>query len=418
MSAIVTDASKRVGLSIVRSLGRGGVNVTAADTRHVATAFFSKYCKHRVTYAPPELSSDNFIASMLALVKKRRYDVLIPYSDLVMISISRSLSKFLPYVRVPIADHSTIAKAHDKAEVLKIAEQHNIPCPKTYTIREIGELDGISKNVQYPVVIKPRASTIWHGEIGATISVSSENFADSPEQLVDNYRKVHGRSRLPLIQEYVPGDGYGVSALLNDSDPRAVFVHKRLREYPVTGGASTLRVSISYPELRDLGLRMLKALNWHGVAMVEFKLDTRDNTPKLMEVNGRFWGSLALAICSGVDFPYLLYKMAADGDTERVFDYKIGVKCRWLIPGDMLSLLDALKRSRDRWKTVLEFLRFYEPDLHYDEFSTDDPWPVIGATIVGLQDFCDTLRGKRSVLGEYVQKQDENRKYAYHNRAT
>ena len=147
---------------------------------------------------------------------------------------------------------------------------------------------------------------------------------------------------LPLIQESIPrkGEAFGVSALFNkDSKLRAVFVHKRLREYPVTGGPSTLRESVKNPKVQELGLKLLKALDWVGVAMVEFKVDPRDGEPKLMEINPRFWGSLQLAILSGVDFPYLIYRMAKEGDVKPILDYKIGVRCRWMFPGDFIHFL-------------------------------------------------------------------------------
>jgi predicted ATP-grasp superfamily ATP-dependent carboligase len=392
-----------VGVAIVRSLGRKRIEITAADNVRAATAFFSRYCRHRVAYAPPERNSSAFIASMLGLVKRRHYDVLIPYSDLVMMPISRHRDMFTRFVKVPIPEYETIARAHNKSEMLDIAAEQGISCPRTYRISAIHELKRISQNIEYPVVIKPRASTIWHGNTGSTTNISRENYANSAEELVPKYERVHRRSEWPLVQEYIPGEGYGVCALLNESDPRAVFVHKRIREYPITGGPSTLRVSVLNPQLRNLGLKILKALKWHGVAMVEFKMDSRDNKPKLMEINGRFWGSLALSMWSGVDFPYLLYKMAAEGDVDPVFNYKVGVKCRWIV-GDFLHFASALRGSANRWKETVEFAKFYESNLHYDELCMDDPFPVVGAMIVGIQDLYHLMRRRRSILGEYLEE--------------
>jgi predicted ATP-grasp superfamily ATP-dependent carboligase len=119
-----------------------------------------------------------------------------------------------------------------------------------------------------------------------------------------------------------------------------------------------------------------------------------------MEVNGRFWGSIALAIASGVDFPHLLYKMAVEGDVKPVFNYKVGVKCRWLIPGDILHLLASLKSRPDKMKTIRNFFSFFE-NQHYDELSLDDPLPALGMTFVSLKYFSDYLLGKRTISGEY-----------------
>ena len=175
------------------------------------------------------------------------------------------------------------------------------------------------------------------------------------------------------MQEYIPNGGaYGVAALFNlNSEPRAAFVYKRLREYPVSGGPSTLRESVKNDEIRDIAISLLKSLNWVGVAMVEFRIDARDGKAKLMEVNPRFWGSLQLAILSGMDFPYLLYKMAVDGDVEPVWDYETGIRCRWLIPGDILHFMSNPNRMRLQ-------PGFFTRTQGDDIISIADPMPIVG----------------------------------------
>jgi predicted ATP-grasp superfamily ATP-dependent carboligase len=141
-----------------------------------------------------------------------------------------------------------------------------------------------------------------------------------------------------VIQEYVPGDGYGFYALYRHGEIRARFMHRRIREYPATGGASTAAESIYDPEICEIGERLLNALHWHGVAMVELKKDVRDGQYTLMEINPKFWGSLDLAAASGVDFAWLSARMAIDGDIERVDDYRLGVRYHWLFPDEILHL--------------------------------------------------------------------------------
>jgi len=73
-------------------------------------------------------------------------------------------------------------------------------------------------------------------------------------------------------------------------------MHHRLREDPPTGGQSTAARAYFSEQLKEYGLRLLQALRWHGAAMVEFKLDSRSGQFVLMEINGKFWGSLELAL--------------------------------------------------------------------------------------------------------------------------
>jgi len=158
---------------------------------------------------------------------------------------------------------------------------------------------------------------------------------------------------------------------------------------PITGGNSTMRESVELDSrMKEYTLRLLKALEWHGVAEVEFRMDSRDSIPKLMEINGRFWGSLEVAIASGVDLPYLLYKLAVEGEVKPVLNYKIGVKRRWL-EGDMIHLSNVLKNVGacsgisylDKWQTLIDFLKIYEGG--YDCFYWDDPLPFFSRFLWG-----------------------------------
>ena len=186
-----------------------------------------------------------------------------------------------------------------------------------------------------------------------------------------------------MIQEMIPrqGPGYGASILMNENGQvKAWFVHKRLREYPVTGGASTLRESVKCDDIRDMAVELLKALDWFGVAMVEFKLDPRDGLPKLMEVNPRFWGSLSLAITAGVNFPHLLYRMSRGEKFQPVNNYQIGKKSRWLLPGDILHFIHHPQRS----SLTSEFFNFWDANTVYDIISLKDPLPTLARILTPL----------------------------------
>jgi predicted ATP-grasp superfamily ATP-dependent carboligase len=179
-------------------------------------------------------------------------------------------------------------------------------------------------------------------------------------------------SRVPaagwLLQEYVPGEGYGFFALFNHGKMRAFFMHRRMREYPITGGPSSAAESVYDDELRAMGSRLLENLNWHGVAMVEFKKDARDGHYTLMEINPKFWGSLGLAIASGVDFPYLAAMMAVNGDVDPLTHYRVGVRFRWPLPDDVLHVLANPKAAREFVRDCLD--RSARTDL-----SLRDPRP-------------------------------------------
>ncbi len=194
------------------------------------------------------------------------------------------------------------------------------------------------------------------------------------------------RAQYPLIlQECIAGPGAGLFACYDRGRAIALFCHQRLREKPPWGGVSVLSESAPLdPDLVGAGTRLLDALGWHGVAMVEFKRDARDGTPRLMEINARFWGSLQLAVDAGVDFPNLLVDAAFGVSPAEPPAYKVGVRNRWLM-GDLDSLLLRLHGGRSRpvsWDggsragAVLSFLKLWGRDLHYENPRADDlgPW--------------------------------------------
>lgn len=402
MRVLVLEGAKSAALAIVRSLGKKGIDVTVGERIKFCTAGISKYCKSRIKYPAPEVDRDFFLKSILKEVKKGKYDVVYPVAGESTLPISEHKNEFLPYTKIPIPDYETVEKADDKARTLQIARQVGIPCPKTYFPKDREEVDRIGKETEFPVVIKPRQKIKWiNGRLVRT-KVTRENYAFSPFELKIKYEKISEKSSLPFIQEYIPGDSYGFFALLNHSEPRAVFAHRRIREYPITGGASTLRESVYNKEIKELGLKLLKAMNWHGVAMVEFKLDKRDNKFKLIEVNGRWWGSLPLAIASGVDFPYLLHKMVTEGDVEPVSEYRIGVKCRLLIPNDLLWLMSSLRHSPRKMEALIEFFKFR--NMHYDIISKDDPFPILGALRVAFEHFEQVLAKRATISGELIKR--------------
>ena len=365
-SIFVTDASKRESLAIVRSLAKKGIEVTAGEDSRICCSFFSKYVKNRVIYPNPDKNPFLFIQNIYELVKKRKYDVVFPVDDPTTILFSKYKDKLSKYTKVPVASYGTIMKGRDKMQTIKIAMENDIPCPQTYFVDD-GGIEKLKDKIEFPVVIKPRESSGARGIVYVNSSF---------KKFTREYKRIRNQYGPSLIQEYIPHGGahYSVCALFNrDSRPIATFVYKELRQYPITGGPATFSVSVERLNVLKYGLKLLKAMDWYGVAHMDFIIDERDKKPKLLEVNPRFWSSLELAILSGVDFAYLLYKMALDGDVEPVTKYQTGVKLRFLV-GDILWLLS----TQNRLKVLPEFLKFRDDNLGYAICSLDDPKPLIG----------------------------------------
>jgi len=363
---LITDGHWRKTLAAVRALGTQGVPVTVGESSRLAMAAFSRYCRHRLVYPSALSTPDRFLNRLYDVCRRRRFRMLLPMEDATIQLLAARRSDFERFTHLPLADPETIRRAGDKAVVMQTAAGLGIPTPRTWHIHDLKQLNTLKKRLPYPVVIKPRCAS---GAIGVCYPKDAAAFEKQ-------YRIVHRRFPFPLIQERIPADGAGFGAsFLFDAGGRvkASFVHQRLREYPLSGGASTLRISVRRADVLEMGRTLLTALKWFGVGMVEFKLDPRDGVPKLLEINPRFWGSLALAVNAGVNFPYLMLRMARGEFFAPVERYRIGVQCRWLLPGDLLHFL----ASPEKRTLMPDFFRFRGPQKAYDILSLTDPLPAL-----------------------------------------
>lgn len=367
MEVLVTDGNQRSTLAVVRALGRAGISVTVGESQPTSLAGVSRYCAHSVCYPSPADEREKFLAFIREAVQGGRYQILLPVSDLTLQIISSSRESLLPMVRLPFPGPAQVNLVQDKRQTILMARQAGIACPATYLLEESESPEMLAQRVAYPVVIKPRFSRFY---ANGKWAVGAVQYAQDAASLVAAYRAAHAQIPFPLVQEKIEGEGRGVFILIWNGELKAAMCHRRLREKPPWGGVSVYSETISPDQtLVQKSFALLKAMDWQGVAMVEFKTDRRDGGAKLMEVNGRFWGSLQLAIDAGMNFPLLLCRAAMGENISPQLEYQAGVKCRWLL-GDLDHLLIRLRHSHtpsgspmpgvSRLRACLSFLNFFQ----------------------------------------------------------
>lgn len=382
MSVLVTDGNQRATLAVVRALGSCGISTIVGEETIPTLAGCSRYCTASLRYPSPREDGQGFQDFLLSEVRSGKYRVLIPMTDVTLQLVSQIREGLSSHVALPIPCHKAITLSLDKRYLLRLADELNIPFPATFMMDENEDLDEAASVVQYPAVIKPRFSRFFDRGVWTEGRVL---YARDPADLVAKYRASHAQIPFPLVQNYVEGEGLGVFLCLWNGKLKCVFCHRRLREKPPWGGPSVYRESIPFDaELVDQSRALLDALGWQGVAMVEFKLDRKDGRAKLMEINGRFWGSLQLALDAGINFPQLLYRLALGEDVPSQLRWKAGVKSRWFL-GDLDHLLIRLRHAESpdglpapttsRVRACLDFLKIFEADVHHEVLRLDDPAP-------------------------------------------
>ena len=401
-TALVLDGETNQAVATVRSLSRAGYKVEVGATARWSKAGLSRHCHQSFSYSEPEREPQGFVAELVARIANQPGALVMPMTDRTTLPISLYRKQIADAGGLfLLASHETILRALDKDYVRNLAESIGVSVPETFVINSCAEARVISERVRYPIVLKPRFSMEPRRD-GGFRATRRARYATKPEELLRGYEQLRRGCEVVLVQEFISGTGAGYCALASSGDVCAEFAHLRLRDAIPTGSGSALRVSIEPSvELRRAGRSLLKALAWHGVAMVEFKLRP-DSTPVLMEINGRFWGSLALAIAAGVDFPVLVAQMAQSITPEGPPSYRAGLRCRWLL-GDVSHLIRVWRgKPREyptqfpkRWHTLIEFSTPVRGTYH-DNFRLDDPLPELGDWLQALREMASPLKARKN----------------------
>jgi len=376
---LVTQGWGRIAYNIVRSLARRGLKVALGTDDFLGMAALSRYPAATFRHPPFVRQAAGFIGSLKDAFQKFGPKVYIP-SDQEILVVAQSLEQLRDLgVRIPIAPFATLRELHKKDTIHRLAISFNLPTPESIVPKTLSEIHEFAQEFGGPLVVKRLSSSSARGISFITpAQLHAANGAGGFQGL---------KFGEFLVQRYVGGTGYGVSMLFNQGQLRAKFTHKRLRETAPSGGVSTLRISARNPLLEEYAEHLLRRVGFHGVAMVEFRYDEALQKAWLIEVNPRFWGSLALAIHSGVDFPHLLYSMALNGDVAPVFDYRLNVQGRWIL-GDAVAMFRQLRRTGRIPMAAPPTISARS----YDDLDWSDPLPFAAEIVLSAIKYWKTRR--------------------------
>ncbi|MBD3169266.1 MAG: ATP-grasp domain-containing protein [candidate division Zixibacteria bacterium] len=366
MSALVTCAKSRIAYNIVRNLGEKGIKVYTADSSNGAMSFASRYSARSFIYPSPYTRPEDFIDYIINIVNKYGIDVVIPAYEETFL-LSKYKNEISRHVKLVLPDYEKILLTHNKDRLVELGRDAKISVPLTITADDIRNDRTLPAGFKYPVLAKPKQG-------GGAWGIVQFNDRQSLEMALDKERFNNLPWSRYFIQEKIDGDVHCVAMLFNNGQYRASVSYIQLRDYPVTGGQATLRVSISNPKAEDDLKRLLEHLQWHGICQVDFVVEKKTGECYLIDINPRFWGSLTQGIASGVDFPYLLYKIAVDGDVSPVNDFRAGVKTRWL-GGDIRTFLPLMRSSNSMTGFLSDYIRSCRDIELYDDFGWKDPMP-------------------------------------------
>lgn len=396
---LVTDSGLGSAVSIIRSLGKKGYRVISGSASYGSPGVWSCHSQEQVVYPSPITDPEGYIDALEQAVKDYNVDLILPVTDAAILPLSAARDRFDGLCRLALPEQQALEQVTSKDKTLELAQSLNIPVPQSCLVETVAEALQKAQSFQWPIVLKPRASLIQDNQ--TETKHFEVRYAGDDVELEKYMREFEGYCPV-LLQEYCPGTGFGVELLTCEGRPLAAFQHKRLREVPVTGGASSLRESVPLNEtLFDYACQLMKALNWTGLAMVEFKVNGDDI--HLMEINGRVWGSLPLAIHAGMDFPARLVEMLLNGppkDNQSIdTDYKSGVRSRNTTQ-DLLWIASVLRGKQKysalpipaRKEAIKAILSFFHPKIKYDIADIKDPLPGLAFVPGTIRKFFSKMR--------------------------
>ena len=388
MKAIVLDGEQRAALAVTRSLGSHGIHVAVGSERKRCLASATRNCSESFAYPSPVDDPDGFRAALLKYIESSGDSVLLPVTDVTLSEVLMHREELPAGTALPYDAFEKYSELSDKANLVRIARELNVPVPDTllstdYENNEI--LVDKAAEFGFPLVVKPSFSRIRTEQGWKNAKIL---YARDPDHLRGILSGETIRRAPFLIQRRVYGPGIGIFLLMKEGEVLAKFAHRRIREKPPSGGVSVVSESVVFPEeAGGAALRILEKVRWTGVAMVEFKVDRDTNVAKLMEINARFWGSLQLAVSSGVDFPYLLYRLALGEPMDPPGSYVVGMRSRWEL-GDLDHLLIRMLKSRSnsnlpphlggRSEALKEFVSdFFRPSVRNEICRRGDMKPFL-----------------------------------------
>ena len=324
-------------LAVIRSLGRRGIPVILVTTNNRDGAAQSRFVT-QVEYCPYMHESEAKLLDFFTALANRYPGpkVLLPTVDECAWFVGKHYAQLSQQFLIPAPDDNAMSKVNNKRIQYETAEQLGIPIPETYFPETLEDVEKLSRSItNYPYVIKPNVSFEWKLQSARSGAKGKKGLrVDSAAELLATAREIYVPEHDFMIQEVIGGRDQRLVTFLGffseEHQPISWFIRKKIRQSPIDFGYCTMTESCHNPVVLDQSVRLLKAIHYHGIAGVEWKLDPATETYKLIEINGRPVNTTGCAVASGVDLPAIAYFHAIGNPLPPVTDWQDGQRWAWL----------------------------------------------------------------------------------------
>jgi predicted ATP-grasp superfamily ATP-dependent carboligase len=382
MNKIIILGGSQTGLALARAFGCRGCTVYVVNCYDGSIAQFSKYVKktYEIYFNHDEDASE--LLNFLLFNKDKFQDAfIIPDNDYSVLILAKMKKDIAHLCSCLVNDYETIAYCIDKKLTYKVADELDIPIPITFYPDDLKSIDSIEELVGFPCIIKPKKSFLFKEDYKQKV-VQVRNL----EELKRIYNVIRASNHEVIISEIIPGDDSSLFlySFYIDREHRLIgeFMAQKIRQTPPlfgTGGVVRSREII--PEIRSMSLKLLERINYTGFGMIEYKLDVRDNTYKIIDFNARPILFYELFNKSKMHFTDMILTDIDNRNVKTPSDYITNTY--WIdLFGDIYYYLFNIKNIN---LTLKEFISPYFKKHTYDSFSILDPSPFLHHFVLNLK---------------------------------
>ena len=366
---LLLEGFGRQVMPIMKALHDLGCHITTYNQSKLDLGYASKYPDKKILAFWDRKDEKKSYEALLKIVRKDKYDIIIPMTDFSATLLSKNKEEISKYVSPAVNDWDVFMQAGDKLNTMIACMDNDIPCP--YTLRNVACIeDVLDSDIKYPFIIKPR---IGYGSIGFHCINNEEEL----KKVFETSMEMHGDM---LVQEYIPQTDiqYKCEVFIDgNGDVKSAVVFDKTRWYPIDGGSTCCSASVSRPDIVESSVKLLKSIGWKGYGDVDLIQDPRDKVAKVMEINPRITASVKVCFDSGVDFARQIVEYEMGKEVTEYKDYKLDCRLRYMHT-DLLWFIKSPNRFKSKpswfsWKNTTDQI-----------WSWKDPLPWFTYTMQGF----------------------------------
>lgn len=380
-SVLLIDGYARQVLPMAKAFKTLNCKVTICCFSRLDVGYNTRYCDKRILFCSQKTDLEGQSKEVYSLLKSYKYDVVVPMTDYSATYLANNKKIYSDFAYIAVNDNDTFEYAINKKKTMKVCYENKIPCPKTILDdKSINEIE--LSSLEFPIVIKPQTAC---GSIGFNIINTKEQWS----QYIAEYKGENGEL---FIQDFIPqgnNSQYGIEAFrTSNGEYASIVVNEKPRWFPIDGGSPTINISIHNEQMTDMAKKLLDTLDWDGYANIDFVMDARDDTPKLIEINGRISAAVKLNFILGVDIAKLILQNAFENKITIYDDYcdNCSISC-------FLTEILWFIKSSNKWGNLREIL---SKRNNYDViFSLDDSLPFFPFCVQSLMKYKKEMKKRK-----------------------